>query len=139
MDLGRFPEAEAAVRRLLKIEPENPKNWVLLGTVYTRLMRQADALPAFEEAARLNPAEVRLTLSIGHIHKTLGNRGESEAAYKACLRLDPAFSEAYWSLADLKNYHFSEAEIAAMQALRQGEGGDDADQAQLHFALGRAF
>jgi len=138
-DLGRFPEAEAAVRRLLKIEPENSKNWVLLGTVYTRLMRQADALPAFEEAARLNPAEVRLTLSIGHIHKTLGNRDESEAAYKACLRLDPAFSEAYWSLADLKNYHFSEAEIAAMQALRQGEGGDDADQAQLHFALGRAF
>jgi hypothetical protein len=39
----------------------------------------------------------------------------------------------------LKNYHFSDAEIAAMQALRQGEAGDDADQAQLHFALGRAF
>ena len=139
VDLGKFPEAEAAVRRLLKIEPENAKNWVLLGTVYTHLMRQADALPAFEQAARLNPAEVRLTLSIGHIQKTLGNRSESEAAYKACLALDPAFSEAYWSLADLKNYHFSDAEIAAMQALRQGEGGDDADQAQLHFALGRAF
>jgi tetratricopeptide (TPR) repeat protein len=139
VDLGRLPEAEAAVRRLLKIEPENPKNWALLGTVYTRLMRQTDALPAFEEAARLNPAEVRMPLSIGHIHKTLGNRRESEAAYKACLRLDPNFSEAYWSLADLKNYHFSDAEIAAMQALRQGEAGDDADQAQLHFALGRAF
>jgi tetratricopeptide (TPR) repeat protein len=139
VDLARLPEAEAAVRRLLKIEPENAKNWALLGTVYTRLMRQVDALPAFEQAARLNPVEVRLPLSIGHIHKTLGNRRESEAAYKACLRLEPNFSEAYWSLADLKNYHFSEAEIAAMLALRQGEGGEDADQAQLHFALGRAF
>jgi tetratricopeptide (TPR) repeat protein len=139
VDLGRLTEAEGAVRHLLKVEPENPMNWVMLGTVCTRLMRQPDALMAFEEAARLNPAEVRLRLSIGHLHKTLGNRRECELAYQACLTLDPAFGEAYWSLADLKNYHFSEAEVSSMQALLQGQGGDDADQAQLHFAIGRAF
>ncbi len=139
VDLGRLPEAEAAMRRLLEIEAENPKNWVLLGTVCTRLMRQQDALVAFAEAARLNPAEVRLRLSIGHLNKTLGRRRECEEAYKACLEIDPSFGEAYWSLADLKTYVFSEAEIAAMQALLQGDGGDDVDQAHLHFALGRAY
>jgi tetratricopeptide (TPR) repeat protein len=139
IDLGRLTEAEAAVRHLLKIEAENPQNWVLLGTVLTRLMRQADAVPVFEEAVRLNPGEPRLRLSIGHLHKTLGNRRECEAAYKSCLDLDPTFGEAYSSLADLKNYAFSDAEISAMQALLQGDGGDDDDQAQLHFALGRAF
>jgi tetratricopeptide (TPR) repeat protein len=139
VDLGRLPEAEAAVRHLLKIEPENPQNWVQLGNVCTRLMRQPDALTAFEEAARLNPGEVRLRLSIGHLHKTLGHRRECEEAYKACLGLDPSFGEAFWSLADLKNYSFSDVEIAAMQALLQGDGGDHRDQAQLHFALGRAF
>jgi tetratricopeptide (TPR) repeat protein len=137
-DLGRFPEAEAAVRRLLEIEPENPKNWVLLGNVCTRMMRQPDALTAFEEAARLNPGEVRLRLSIGHLHKTLGHRRECEEAYKACLVSDPKFGEVYWSLADLKTYDFSDAEIAAMQSLLKVEG-DDTDQAHLHFALGRAF
>jgi len=139
VDLGRLPEAESAVRRLLKIEAENPKNWVLLGTVYSRLMRQPDALLAFEEAVKLNPGEVRLRLTIGHLHKTLGQRRECEAAYRRCLEIDPKFGEAYWSLADLKTYVFSDAEIAAMQSLLQGEGGDDQDQAQLHFALGRAF
>jgi tetratricopeptide (TPR) repeat protein len=139
MDLQRLPEAEAAVRRLLKIEPENAQNWVLLGTICTRLMRQAEALVAFEEAWRLDPQEVRLPLSIGHAHKTLGNRRECERAYKACLQIDPTFGEAYWSLADLKNYVFDDAEITAMRGLLQGEGGDDADQAQLHFALGRAL
>lgn len=139
VDLGRLSDAEAAVRDLLRIEPENPKNWVLLGTVCTRLMRQQDALPAFEEALRLSPEEIRLRLSIGHIHKTLGNRRESEAAYKACLGMDPSFGEAYWCLADLKNYAFDEPEIVAMQGLLKGDGGDDADQSQLHFALGRAF
>jgi len=139
VDLGRLPEAEAAVRRLLKIEPENPKNWVMLGNVCTRMMRQPDALIAFEEAARLNPGEVRLRLSIGHLHKTLGHRRECEEAYRACLKFDPNFSEVYWSLADLKTYVFSDAEIADMQALVKGDGGDDTDQAHLHFALGRAF
>jgi predicted Zn-dependent protease len=139
VDLGRLTEAEAAVRHLLKIEPENPKNWVMLGTVCTRLMRQQDALVAFEQAARLNPHEVRLRLSIGHLHKTLGGRGECERAYKSCLEMDPGFAEAYWSLADLKNYVFTDVEMAAMQGLVKGEEGDDDDQAQLHFALGRAF
>ncbi|MHB8475313.1 MAG: tetratricopeptide repeat-containing sulfotransferase family protein [Steroidobacteraceae bacterium] len=139
VDLGRLSEAEGAVRHLLKIEPENPKNWVTLGNVCTRLMRQADALTAFGEAARLNPAEIRLRLSIGHLHKTLGNRLECEQAYKACLEFDPNFSEAYWSLADLKTYVFSDAEVAAMQALVRNDGGDDTDQAHVHFALGRAF
>ena len=139
VDLNRLPEAEQAVRHLLKIEDENPKNWVMLGTVCARMMRQPDSLVAFEQAARLNPREVRLPLSIGHLHKTLGNRRECEAAYKACLNLDPGFAEAYWSLADLKNYLFTDAEIAAMQSLLKGDGGEDVDQAQLHFALGRAF
>ena len=139
VDLGRLPEAEAAVRHLLNIEPENPKNWVMLGNVCTRMMRQPDALIAFEEAARLNPGEVRLRLSIGHLHKTLGHRRECEEAYKACLGFDPNFSEVYWSLADLKTYVFSDAEIGAMQALVKGDGGDHTDQAHLHFALGRAF
>ena len=142
VDLGRLAEAETAVRRLLATEPENPKNWVLLGNVCTRLMRQPDALAAFEEAARLSPGEVRLRLSIGHLHKTLGRRRECEAAYKSCLASDPTFGEAYWSLADLKNYAFDDAEISAMQGLLRSPGdadGDDTGQAHVHFALGRAF
>jgi tetratricopeptide (TPR) repeat protein len=136
---GALPEAEAAVRRLLKIEGENPNNWVVLATVYSRLMRQPDALAAFEEASRMNPGEVRLRLSIGHLNKTLGRRSACEQAYKRCLEMDPGMGEAYWSLADLKNYVFSDAEIASMRSLLKEEDGDDEDQAHLHFALGRAF
>jgi tetratricopeptide (TPR) repeat protein len=137
--LGTLPEAESTMRDLLSMESDNPNNWVLLATVYTRLMRQEDALAAFEQAARINPEEVRLRLSIGHLNKTLGRRSECEQAYKRCLEMDPGMGEAYWSLADLKNYVFSDAEIASMLSLVKGEDGDDQDQAHLHFALGRAF
>jgi tetratricopeptide (TPR) repeat protein len=138
-DLSQLPEAEDAVRYLLKIEPENSQNWVTLGNVCTRMMRQPEALLAFKEAARLNPGEVRLQLSIGHLLKTLGQRGACEEAYRTCLALDPNLGEAYVSLAELKNYEFSDTEVSGMQGLLKGDGGEDKDQAQLHFALGRAF
>ena len=139
MSLGRLEEADAAARRLTKIEPENPQSWITIGAVSTRLMRQEAALEAYEQAARLKPEEARLRLSIGHIHKTLGRRRESEAAYKAVLAMDPAHAEAYWSLADLKNYTFSDAEIAAMQGLLASNTRERSHAAQLHFALGRAL
>jgi len=138
-DLSQLPEAEKAVRYLLKIEPENAQNWVTLGNVCTRMMRQAEALTAFQEAERLNPKEVRLKLSMGHLYKTLGQRSACEEAYRACLVLDPTMGEAYNGLAELKNYSFGEDDISAMRELLKGDGGDDKDQAQLHFALGRAF
>jgi len=136
---GRLPEAEAQTRSLLKLEPENPQNWVALGTVCARMLRQEEALTAYEEAARLNPSQPKLRLSIGHIHKTLGRRELSEQAYHDCLRMDPACGEAYWSLADLKTYVFSDAQIRAMEEQLSSSSADTSNQAQLHFALGRAL
>jgi cytochrome c-type biogenesis protein CcmH/NrfG len=138
-DLGRLLEADAAARHLLAIEPDNAQNWVVLGSISIRLMRQDEALRAYLEAQRLNPQEVRLQMSLGHLHKTAGRRSESEQAYKASLQLDPGHAEAYWSLADLKNYTFSEAEVAAMRALLAATGRERSSEAQLHFALGRAL
>ena len=136
---GRLPEAEAEARSLLQVEPENPQNWVALGTVCVRMLRQEEALAAYEEAARLNPSQPKLRLSIGHIHKTLGRREQSEQAYHDCLRLDPACGEAWWSLADLKTYTFSDAQMEAMQQQLIPDSADTNNQAQLHFALGKAL
>ena len=137
--LGRLVEAHAAARHLVKIDPDNPQSWITIGSVSTRLLRQQEALEAYEQAARLKPEEVRLRISIGHIHKTLGRRSDSEAAYKAALAMDPGIAEAYWSLADLKNYSFDEGEIGSMQRLLASGKLDRANTAQLHFALGKAF
>jgi tetratricopeptide (TPR) repeat protein len=137
--LGRLEEAEAAANRLIRIEPENPLGWTTLASVWTRLMRQEKALEAYEQAVRLRPDESRLRMSIGHVQKTLGRRADSEASYKAVLAMDPGIAEAYWSLADLKNYRFSDAEIETMQRLLASDGRERSNEAQLHFALGKAF
>ncbi|HYL71648.1 MAG TPA: sulfotransferase [Candidatus Dormibacteraeota bacterium] len=136
--LGRLEEALAAARHAAEVEPKNPQTWITIGGVSTRLMRQEQALAAYRQAAQLQPPQQRLALSIGHVHKTLGNRAESEAAYKEALQIDPGFAEAYWSLADLKNYSFGDAELATMEALALSDPREPGNEAQLHFALGKA-
>jgi tetratricopeptide (TPR) repeat protein len=139
VQLGRLSEAEAAARYLENIEPESPQTWVVIASIATRLMHQEEALEAYERAAQLKPDAVGLRMSAGHVQKTLGRRRESEASYKAALQMDPGRAEVYWSLADLKNYTFSDEEIAAMQRLLASDKRERSNEAQLHFALGRAF
>jgi tetratricopeptide (TPR) repeat protein len=137
--VGRLVEADAAARHAAKIEPDNPQTWLTIAAVATRLMQQEEALEAYERAARLQPHEVRLRTTIGHVHKTLGRRAESEAAYRAALAMDPGLAEAWWSLADLKNYDFSDAEVAAMRSQLASDERGRTNEAQLHFALGKAL
>src|SRR5690606_13874674 len=54
------------------------------------------------------------------------------------IELSTSTGEAYWSLANLKTFRFSDDDIAAMRA-RVVEGGDPEDQAHLAFALGKAL
>ena len=135
---GRLPEAQAAIRRSLDIEPRNEQSWLALATICGRLMQPEAALSAYEAAERINPNRRLVHLSIGHVLKTLGRREECERVYHECLEQDPTSGEAYWSLADLKNYVFSDAEIAAMESLVARRAGDEVNVAALNFALGRA-
>ncbi|MDE2136355.1 MAG: sulfotransferase [Gammaproteobacteria bacterium] len=139
LGLGRLTEAETATRYLARIEPQSPQTWVSTAGVATRLMRQEEAVAAYRRALELRPAEAGLKMSIGHLQKTLGLRAESEASYKEALALDPGRAEGYWSLADLKNYVFSDAEISAMQHLTASDPRGPSNEAQLYFALGKAF
>ena len=140
--LGRVQEAEAAARRLLRIEPENPQSWVTQAAVATRLLQQERALEAYEQAAALQAGEeVGLRMSIGHAQKTLGRRADSEASYKAGAG-DRIRAMARPTGASRTSRTTSSAtrEIAAMQA--SAAAGDTArrcNEAQLHFALGKAF
>lgn len=139
MEAGRFEEAEAAIRRALRVDPDQPRNWVMLGTILSRRFRPEEALEAYDRALQLKPAQrARVLMSKGHLLKTLGRRADCESAYKACIEEDPANGEYYWYLADLKNYLFDDAQVSRMQAALADPTSTPANQALLHFALGRA-
>jgi tetratricopeptide (TPR) repeat protein len=150
LETAHYEMAEAEIRHALLIEDDAPSSWIILGTILAHTMRQDAALAAYERALALNPQQIRVMLAKGHVLKTLGARAQCEAIYKQCIAVQPDFAEAYYSLADLKNYAFSDAEIASMDRLLRrtahsnpgggsaAAGEDAAGLAQLHFALGRA-
>jgi tetratricopeptide (TPR) repeat protein len=139
LEAGDLADSEAAIRHSLLIDPDSSASWVQFGSVLAHTMRQSEALEAYDHALRIDANQIRVLLSRGHVLKTLGRRADAEAAYLRCLELQPDFGEAYYSLADMKNYAFSDGEVAAMQGLLQRLPSAGNAQSQVNFALGRAL
>ncbi len=139
MSRSRFEEAEAAARRAVELNPELAEGWTTLGTVQAWGLKQAEAATAFERALAIDPKQARVHLSLGHVHKALGNTDASVRAYRASVAADAGLGEAWWSLADLKTHRFSDAELDSMLAALEDTTLFGRDRAALHFAIGKAF
>lgn len=134
-----YRRAEAAAQRLVEVAPDLAGSWVMLGDVKAWGLKTQDAVSAFEKSLELDPRQAQVWMVLGHAFKAAGRRGDSEAAYHEALKREPGLGEAWWSLADLKTYTFSAAEI---EALRRGAGAADVssfDRAGFQFALGKAL
>jgi len=139
LDTGDLTGSEAAIRHSLLVDPSSSASWVQLGSVLAHTMRQTAALDAYDQALKIDPNQIRVILSRGHVLKTLGRRADAEAAYLRCIELQPDFGEAYYSLADFKNYAFSDDEVSAMQQVLQNSETPDKARVQINFAVGRAL
>jgi len=142
MVLMRRQKPEAAIHeaeKLLAQEPNNPNFLMLKASVLTRIGDQSGALEIYEKILKNYPNQARAQMSYGHTLKTVGRLDEAIEAYKKCIRLSPEVGEAYWSLANLKTFRFSDEDIDNMRRQVTTEGGDADDQSHLAFALGKAL
>ena len=140
--LMRRQEPEAAIEeteRLLAEEPDNPNFLTLKATILNRIGDQSAALEIYERVLKDYPNQARAQMSYGHTLHAVGRLDESIEAYKKCISLSPEVGEAYWSLANLKTFRFSDADIDNMREQVTTEGGDADDQSHLAFALGKAL
>jgi len=129
--------AEAAI--LVQADPQNRDYRAAYASACIGLAEYDEAIGIYRDLLRDAPHAADLHLSVGHALKTLGRQPEAIAAYQAAYRANPGFGDAYWSLANLKTYRFTEAEIAQMRTQEAREDGTLADRTHLCFALGKAF
>ena len=127
-----------AIERLLAAEPRHPGYRNFHAVLLSRLGDYERAAQIYAELLREYPSHAKVWLSYGHTLKTEGNLQEGVAAYRRSIALEPAFGEAYWSLANLKTFHFEPEEVAAMEAKSADPAVSDVDRLHLHFALGKA-
>jgi tetratricopeptide (TPR) repeat protein len=124
---------------LLKIEPENRAYRATLATVSAGLGDYATAIPLYQNLLRETPRDPELHLSVAHALKTVGRTQEAIDAYRAAIAVNPSFGEAYWSLANLKTFRFTDAEIKRMRGAEASPAVSLKDRYHLCFALGKAL
>lgn len=140
--LGKRFKYDAALREaeeLVAIEPANPQFLMQRANLLLHVGRTDEAAAEYGELQARSPEHATVSLTYGHALKTLGRIDEAVAAYRQAYGARRDFGDAYWSLANLKTYRFSEAEMAAMIAEEAGEGIAVDDRIHLCFALGKAL
>ncbi len=140
--LYRRNDATAAlieIERLLAEDPRNPGYRNLHAVLLSRIGEYAHASAIYAKLLAEYPAHAKIWLSFGHVLKTQNRLDEGVDAYRRSIACDPAFGEAYWSLANLKTFRFTDADLAAMQAHVAAPGLSDTNRLHFHFAMGKAF
>jgi tetratricopeptide (TPR) repeat protein len=126
-------------KALLEQAPENPQLQSLYAIQCMQLGDYQTALELFEQILSRVPHDPVTHVSKGHALKTCGQANEAISAYRAALAAQPFYCDAWYSLANLKVYQFSDEEIATMEGLDQNPHLSGQDRVYLHFALGKAF
>jgi tetratricopeptide (TPR) repeat protein len=136
---GKSAEALTEVQRLLERDPHNPGYSNLEAAILARLGEIDRAIELYESVTTQYPHHPKVWMSFGHALKTGGQQERCIDAYRRSLALTPTLGEAWWSLANLKTFRFTDADLTAMQAQVDRSDLSVEDRYHFHFALGKAF
>jgi tetratricopeptide (TPR) repeat protein len=142
--LGRhkYRQALAELEKLLGTDPANRQYRTLQAAAMVGLGDHARAIALYQDLVRDAPPgspAAELHLSIAHSLKTMGRGTDAIDQYRVAARERSDFGDAYWSLANLKTYRFTDAELAPMRAAEAEPLTRLIDRYHLCFALGKAY
>ena len=140
--LHKRQKFEKALEQAIILRDRFPGNYVFDLT----FANQSVAIGNFEEALRVydkviaaNPDFDQTFVSRGHALKTIGRIDEGIESYRAAYQVRADYGDAYWSLANLKTYRFTDEEIAQMRAQIERPETPADDRFHLCFALGKGL
>lgn len=131
--------AREQVQKLIEADPLNPSYRTLKAAIASSIGDYDTALGVYAGVLADYPNNARVWMSYGHALKTTNRQGECVQTYRKSIELAPQLGEAYWSLANLKTFKFTQADVEAMQAQLANAKLTNDDRLQFHFALGKAF
>ncbi len=135
----KFAAALDQAKMLYEREPGNP----LFQSHYAiEAMQTGDhetAFGLFEKVLEKVPNDPATLTSQGHAYKTFGKQDEAVKSYKAAYHAKIDHGDAYFGLANLKTYRFSDDEIDQMRGLTERMDIGFADRVNLCFSLGKAY
>ncbi|MBV8800016.1 MAG: sulfotransferase [Alphaproteobacteria bacterium] len=136
--LHRYAGALEEADRLLATDSRNLLFRQFKADVLSIVGEDAAALVIWHELVRETPERAEGWLLLGHALRANGLQEDAILAYRQAIARHPSLGAAWWALANLKTFRFSDDEIAAMrERLRSSELSAE-DRANLLYALGKA-
>lgn len=136
---GNHGAALVEIDKLLVAEPRNPGFRNLKAVVLGRIGHYDEANRIYAEVLGEYSHNAKVWMSYGHSLKTAGRQNESVEAYEESIRLAPNLGEAFWSLANLKTYRFTGAQLAAMREQLRRTDLSTEERFHFNFAMGKAL
>ncbi|MEL7027958.1 MAG: sulfotransferase, partial [Pseudomonadota bacterium] len=135
----RHPEALAQAQALFDRNPEDP---VFQSHLAIESMHNNDfdrAFELFDRVLEKMPGDPATLVSRGHALKTYGRQEDAVQSYRLACNAAPDHGEAWFGLANLKTYQFTDGEIARMRAEEAADRLSYQARIQMCFSLGKAL
>jgi len=135
----KFEQALEQATILLESYPDNHAFQLAFANENVAVGNFDTALEIYDKVIENQPGFVQPYLSRGHALKTLGKLEDAIESYRSAYRVKPDFGDAYWSLANLKTYRFTDGEVTRMLGQLEDPVISNVDRFHLCFALGAAY
>jgi len=135
----KLVEALTQVDSLLEAEPGKFTLLTLKGAILIKMGDFEKALPLYKYMLANFPPRPMVTLVYGHALKTVGEQEKAIEAYRQTIKLKAGFGDAWWSLANLKTFKFSDDDIETMRTEIAKPDCHRVNHFHLCFALGKAL
>lgn len=125
---------------LVELMPENHGNWFKLGITASKIGLMDEAEKAFNLCHNKGSVEPSVLLNLGHVCKAKGDTAKAAEFYHNYIKagLDHQ-AVGYWSLADLKNYSFTDTDAKSLKNKLESAQYSNASRSLFLFAQSRVF
>ena len=139
LKMQKFEKAWQQTSTLMERQPGNLAYMALHANAAAGIGKPEKAIRLYDKVLENSPNQIMLYVMRGHAEKTIGEVDQAIRSYQAAYKLKADYGDAYWSLANIKTYRFTDDEIRQMKEREAGPTTDIDDRIHLCFALGKAF
>ena len=135
----KYDQALEQAKQLYARDPKNPTFASLLAIERMQTGDYEKAVSLFDQVLQDAPNDPATLTSRGHALKTWGRSEEAVASYKRAVQAAPNHGDAWYALANLKTYTFSEEELDRMRRQEDAPGQPLQNRINLCFAIAKAL
>ena len=139
LKMQKFESAYKQTRILVRKQPGNLAYRSLLANAAAGIGDHKRAIDEYNNVLKKSPRQNNMIVMRGHAEKTIGDLDAAIRSYKSAYKLKPDYGDAFWAMANTKNYRFTDGEIEHMAKYEASEQTSLDDRIHICFALGKAL